>query len=47
LFQPETNQETPESTITTTPEEPSEESTNDYREEVQAILDIVSLNVAS
>jgi len=45
--QPKTNQETPESTTTTTPEEFSEESTNDYREEAQAILDIVSLNVAS
>jgi len=45
--QPETSQETPESTITTTPEEYSEDTSNDYREEAQAILDIVSLNVAS
>ena len=43
----QTEEQTPESTTTTTPEEPSEESTNDYREEAKAILDIVSLNVAS
>ena len=45
--QPETNQEAPESTITTTLEDTDESPSNDYKEEAQSILDIISLNVAS